>query len=105
MSQLEDLFNFQLKALLPKGTKFEREVKLVPSRRFRWDFVVGDLAIEVQGATFVKGAHSSGVGIQRDCDKGYYALKAGYKPLNLTGQDVKSGEGIQKVKSLLGMKK
>lgn len=105
MSELEDLFAFQLRAVLPKGTKFVREAKLVPGRKYRWDFVIGDLAVEVQGGHWkASTGHTTGSGIQRDCDKGYLALKAGYKPLSITGDDVRKGEGVKRVLSLLALK-
>ncbi len=102
MSALEDLFAFQLRA---SKIKFEREVKLVPGRRFRWDFVIGDLAIEIQGSVWVKGAHSTGKGITRDADKLYLAVLNGFRPLVITGDLVKSGVGVQRVIQLIGEKK
>ena len=103
MSQIEDLLEFQLRAL---KIAFRKEVSLVPGRRYRWDFVVQDLAIEVQGGIYLKGrsGHSSGTGIQRDCDKGFEALKAGFRPLSLTSADVKSGEGLRKIQTLIRSK-
>lgn len=99
MSSLEELFAFQLKA---HRIKFEREVRLDPSRRFRWDFVVGDLAIEVQGGQWrAKGAHNTGKAMGRDAEKGFIALKAGFRPLSITGDQVKSGVGLIWVESLM----
>ena len=82
---------------------FSREVRVCKERRFRLDFVLpGKLAVEVQGSTWkANTGHSSGSGIQRDCDKAYEALKAGFRLLPLTGDDVRSGAGIDKVLSLL----
>lgn len=101
MSALEAEFEFQLKAM---KIAYKKEQSLVPGRRYRWDFIVGDLAIEINGGSWIKSGHSTGTGLQRDYDKAYEALKAGYRPLSLTGKDVKSGEGIQKVIQLMKVK-
>lgn len=47
------------------------EYQFHPTRRWRWDWCWPDhkLALEVQGGIWAKGAHSSGVGIQRDIEK------------------------------------
>lgn len=65
---------------------FEREARLVPGRRYRWDFAHRDLriAIEIQGATYVKGAHSTGAGIRRDAEKLNAVVLEGYRPLLFT---------------------
>ena len=98
MSDLESLFEFQLRAM---KIAYRKQVRLCPPRKYSWDFIVADIAIEVNGQTWVKGGHSSGLGIQRDYDKAYECLKAGFRPLSLTSKDVKSGNGVQKVISLL----
>ena len=103
MSQLEESFAFQLKAY---KIPYVREVQFARPRRFRFDFVipenrVGALAVEINGGQWVKSGHSTGKGLQRDADKAYEALKHGYRLLTLTGDDVQSGTGIDKVLSLL----
>ena len=49
----------------------EAETMFHPTRKWRWDYCwpAQKLALEVQGGIWVKGAHSSGVGIQRDIEK------------------------------------
>ena len=84
------------------GLKYEREVCLIPGRKWRWDFRVGNLAIEVQGQTWTKGAHSSGSGILRDCQKLNAAVLAGYRPLIFTTQMVVSGEAIDTILHAIG---
>jgi hypothetical protein len=99
MSQLEDTFAFQLRAY---HIKFEREVRFAPPRRFRFDFLIGKLAVEIMGGTYVQGGHSRGKGQTKDAEKNYLALLAGYRILYLTTDHISSGIGIQWVKSLLG---
>lgn len=81
--------------------EYLREVALVPGRRWRWDFVVGDLAIEVQGQVWHKGGHTSGYGVTRDAQKLNAAVLAGYRPLIFTTQMVQSGEAIDTICSAL----
>jgi len=83
------------------GLKYEREVCLIPGRKWRWDFLVGDLAIEVQGQTWSKGAHSSGQGIRRDCQKHNAVVLAGYRPLLFTTEMIVSGDAIDTIRSAI----
>jgi hypothetical protein len=101
MSALEAEFEIQLRAM---KIAYKKEQKLVPGRRYRWDFVCLDVAIECQGGTWIKGAHSTGTGIQRDCDKLFEVVALGYKPLNITASDIKSGVAVQRLLTLLRMK-
>jgi hypothetical protein len=73
---------------------FEREVMLIDGRKWRWDFVVQDLAVEIQGGTWTHGGHSRGLGQIRDCQKQNAAVKAGYRTLVFTTDMVTSGEAI-----------
>ena len=64
MSQLEDELEIQLKAI---GYHPEREVKFHPSRRWRFDFLIGNLAIEVEGGIWMnKSRHTSANGFIKD---------------------------------------
>lgn len=83
------------------GIPFEREVCLVGGRKWRWDFVVQDLAIEIQGGTWTRGGHSRGVGQARDCAKQNASVKAGYRPLAYTTDMVTSGEAINDLLEIL----
>ncbi|MBU6232163.1 hypothetical protein KGP36_05970 [Patescibacteria group bacterium] len=80
---------------------YGREVRLVPGRKYRWDFLVGDLAIEIHGATWRKGGHSTGSGILRDCRKLNAAVLAGYRPLVFTSEMVLTGEAIDTLRAAL----
>lgn len=98
LSEGEECLALHLKAY---GLSYEREVCLVPGRKYRWDFCVKDLAIEVQGGIWQKGGHSSGLGILRDARKTNAVVLAGYRPLIFTTDMVKSGEAIAVIRKAL----
>ena len=100
MSKLESALAIQLMAY---KIPFEREkTGLVPGRRFRVDFFVPpDITIDCEGAVWIKGGHSTGVGITRDCVKANLLILAGYKPLRVTEQHISSGEAINWIKEAL----
>lgn len=80
----------------------EREVQLIPKRRFKWDFVWEDerLAVEIQGGLHGTGApcrvckqrkpsgHTSAEGIQRDMEKNNLALLHGWVVLQFSARDL-----------------
>ena len=78
MSQHEEIFAAILKE---KNIPFEREYRFAAPRRFRADFALLDsnILVEIEGAIFVKGRHTSGVGYERDCEKYNIAAAMGYK--------------------------
>ena len=83
------------------GITFEREVCLVPGRKWRWDFVINDLAIEIQGGIWGAGGHSRGLGQEKDMRELNAAVKAGYRPMLSSTGMVESGEAIKEVKEAL----
>ncbi len=92
-TELEDELARQLdNAEIP----YEREFFAIPHRRFRWDFhILGtNLIIEVQGGIFVKGGHSTGVGIMRDSEKHNLAMLAGYRDLLVNKTTIKSLQAL-----------
>jgi len=95
---LEEMFAAQLDE---RGVPYERELMLIPGRRFRWDFVVpmAGLAIEVNGGTWMggRGGHSSGSGIQRDYEKANLATEYGWAVILLSGDMVRNGSGADSV--------
>jgi len=60
----------------------------LPPRRFRWDYAPPEVRvlIEIQGGTWQIGGHSSGKGIQRDCEKRSLATAHGWQQFSLTGE-------------------
>lgn len=66
----------------------DREVQLIPGRRFRFDFVhtPSRVAVEIQGGTYSRSpkAHGTGVGLDRDYEKYNLAQYHGYLVFQLS---------------------
>jgi very-short-patch-repair endonuclease len=95
VSPLEETLAFQIRAAgLPEPL---REYRIVPDRRYRWDFVWRDenLAVEVQGGIYTKGGHSTGPGIERDAEKLDLATLNGYRVLIVTRKTIESGQALK----------
>ena len=93
--ELERALLFQIKAAgLPVP---QREFKAIPNRRFRWDMAWPEcrILVEVQGAIWVKGGHSTGKGITRDCEKLNLANNAGYHCYAFTAEMIKDGSALE----------
>lgn len=98
MSDLAETLSFQLKAA---KIPHEREMRLIPGRRFRTDIVIGRLAIEVDGATWVGGRHSRGYGIEDDCVKQNTLVTLGYRPMRFTKKQVSDGRALAWIEKAL----
>ena len=74
----------------------EEEYKFLRDRRFRFDFAwpLTNIAVEIEGGTFVQGRHVTGAGFSKDCVKYNLAARDGWRVYRFTTQMVKSGEGI-----------
>ena len=64
----------------------------IPPRRFRYDFHIDNtpVLIEIQGGVFAsrRYGHSTGAGIQRDCEKLRYAHYNNYILFTFTSKDI-----------------
>ncbi len=102
-SGLEDLLLAQIRAVgLPEPA---RQAKLLPDRKFLWDFAWKDhrLAVEVQGGVFLpKSGHNTGTGITRDCEKLCLIVVEGWRCLLVTGAQVRSGAALTWIERLIG---
>jgi very-short-patch-repair endonuclease len=96
MSELEEEFAAQLDAA---GVKYQRELMLIPNRKFRFDFVIprANLVAEVEGGTWRGGRHTSGAGFRKDCEKYNLALEHGWRVLRFTTDMVRKGLAIESV--------
>lgn len=94
MSHLEDSLETQLKIhSLPPAI---REVPFALPRKFRFDFawLEEKIAVEIQGGTYKKGAHSSGKGLARDFEKNNLAVLNGWRVFYFDGKMIDDGRAI-----------
>ena len=80
-----------------------REFACIPGRKFRFDFGFPEhrLLVECQGAVWTTGAHSTGAGISRDCEKASLAAVHGYRLIPVTAKQIKSGDAIKWIREAL----
>lgn len=104
MSELEDELVKQIRlAGLPIPT---REYKFaLPWRRWALDiaFVEDRIAIEVDGGSWVSGAHSSGQGSENDHVKAAVALLLGWAIFRVNNHMVLDGRALYLIKAALGL--
>ncbi len=93
MSELSDTLSFQLRAA---KINHIREPKLVPGRKFQTDiFVPPHLVVECDGGTWSGGRHVRGQGVEDDCEKQNLLVTHGYRPLRVTGKQIKDGRALK----------
>jgi very-short-patch-repair endonuclease len=80
-----------------------REYPAITGRRFRFDLAWPEckLLVEVQGAIFVKGGHSSGTGIMRDHEKHNLAVIEGWRIIYANSKTIDSGEALENIETAL----
>lgn len=98
-STAETLLAFQLRAM---NIPHEREVAFCPGRRWRADFRVGDVLIEIEGGAWTGGRHVRGAGFEADCEKYAEAVALGYRVLRVTPGMVNSGQALDYVLRVVG---
>lgn len=81
-----------------------REHRFHPDRRWRLDFawIAQKAAIEVEGAIWTGGRHTSGKGFTADCEKYSEALLLGWRVIRVPAGWVKSGKALELAKRMLG---
>jgi very-short-patch-repair endonuclease len=101
-SNLEELFAFQLRAL---GIQAVREHRFAPPRRWRFDFALPELliAVEIEGGVWTGGRHTRGSGFTADAEKYAEALCLGWRVLRITGDHVRSGQGLKWLERLMAL--
>jgi len=104
LSKIEDELLFDLIAIgMPEPV---REYRFAPPRKFRADFAYPEqkILIEVQGGIYVKGGHSTGVGLERDYEKLNLAQLNGFKIFLFSRKMIESGEAISILEKCLKKK-
>lgn len=84
--QLEEYFAKAWETRWP-DLPLEREVKIIPRRQFRFDFIHREamVAIEINGGIYLRsGGHTSPSGIQRDYEKNNLAIAHGWEAYQLS---------------------
>jgi hypothetical protein len=80
------------KILTKAGYKFQTEVRVCLSRRWRWDFVLEPvetkIAIEINGGSWIGGRHNFGKGYENDLEKLNFAMTTGWIVLQYTPQTI-----------------
>lgn len=100
-SELELLYVTKCRLLgLPEP---EPQFNAIPNRRFRFDFCFKDegLLVEIDGGEFIQGAHNRGVRMAKDYEKRNLAVLLGWRVLQFTGKQVKTGEAAGMTKRVL----
>lgn len=100
MSSLEDTFFVHIRAEgLPMP---EREYRF-SNRRWRLDFAWPEqrMGVEIDGGMWIGGAHNRPVRIAKDHEKRNFLTLMGWRVLVFTGEQVKRGEAVEQLKSLL----
>ena len=100
----ENALDFQLKSL---NLQYEREALFLESREFRADFLfrMEKLIVEVDGGQWMeKGAHNTGMAIERDRERDANAMMIGYRVLRVTPSMVKDGRALCYIENLLRQK-
>jgi len=88
----EDTLAFHLRS---SGIEYEQQFRHTTDRRWRWDFRVGDLLVDIQGGIWAQGKHTRGAGYQNDCDKANDAVLSGWRVLRVTSDDVFKGRALE----------
>lgn len=86
MSPLEYKFA-KLWSSLDNGITLEAEYSIPGlKKKYSYDFAhpLSKTLIEIQGGIWIKGGHSTGSGITRDCQKSFQAIVAGFTLFHLT---------------------
>lgn len=84
--------------LRSEGIAFTEERLFHPTRKWRLDLVVKDLAIEVNGGLFSNGGHNRGKDMEGDYEKQNAAVLMGFRVLVFSTGQVKSGLAIDTIK-------
>lgn len=89
-----DLFDFSLKEMNMHG--WVREYKFHPTRKWKIDHahLETKVAVEIEGGTWKKSRHTSGIGFRNDCEKYNYAVMLGWRLFRFTTDMVESGYAI-----------
>src|SRR5262245_2235370 len=83
-SSLERLFFLTWRAV--EGPELQVQHKFHPERKWRFDFAepTSRVAVELEGGTWINGAHTRGTRYEADCEKYNVASVMGWTVIRLT---------------------
>lgn len=99
-SGAEDLLALQLKAV-PEHPLFERQMRIHPQRKFMADFFFPAsrhalaLVVEVDGGIWVGGRHTTGRGVESDCEKSFLIAQMPARLMRVTPNLVRNGKALK----------
>lgn len=101
MSKLEALLLRHIKAL--KLEEPVAEYRFHETRKWRFDFAYPEqqIAIEVEGGTWVNGRHTRGKGYEQDCEKYNTAALRGWAVLRFTSGMITSLMAVNMIEEAL----
>lgn len=101
LSQLETLLAQKLTAaaLMAPVTEFA----FCQGRKWRFDFAWPSrlIAAECEGATWVRGRHTRGMGFENDCEKYAEATLLGWKVFRFTARQIANGYAVSTLRKAL----
>jgi very-short-patch-repair endonuclease len=106
VSDLEDALAWQLKAAGVPDPVRELVFAKSVGRKWRFDFAWLDrkVALEVEGGTWVNGAHNRGAHFESDAEKYNTGLLMGWLVLRVTAEMVTDGRALAFVERALARK-
>jgi very-short-patch-repair endonuclease len=80
-----------------------REFRFAPPRLYRFDFcwVATGIALEVEGAIWARGRHTTGAGFADDADKYNLATLAGWRVFRITDRQIRDGSAFELIQRML----
>jgi very-short-patch-repair endonuclease len=88
-----------------KGLKYVRQYGFIVGRRFRADFRLGLLLVEVDGGGFVNGRHNRALGREADQERDALALCVGFRVLRVSPNQVMNGKAVGWIEKIRGRMK
>lgn len=100
-SHLEQKFDDLWTELYP-DIDLEAEVRIIPNRRFRHDYIhkKSKVAIEINGGTYIRGRHTRGKALENEYTKVMLAAKQGYLTLFLSANQI-TEDYLKEIKQII----
>ena len=89
---------------IPKD--FHTELKLIPNRKFRCDYVCleAKIVIELEGGIWIQGRHTRASGFVKDVEKYNLIALEGYRIFRVTSEQTKEPDKLKKdIMKLVGL--